>query len=361
MKNDFTFPRPLRAFALLILANLITLVAGAQTTWIANSTPGAASGTNVFTGANSINAAIAAASNGDIIYVVPSGVIYNHVTFGGKQISIFGVGFNPSHASGAFSQLAGVTLNSNNARISGLVLVGDVIMSGTFSNIVIDNCKFLRLADNSGGSAKGNMIIQNCVIGDGNSSGGTLLIGGGSTNIRINNNIIFCHALNPYCIGEASDTMFEHNLFVGSSSGQGGAAFSDAVNCTIQNNIFLAVNPNGIGPFTGNTFRNNITFDASNNTFPSVNNVSTDNIEGQDPMLVNYTLGNTFIITNDAHLKPGSPAIGTGIGGVDMGIYSGLTPFNDAASALPVVRSISAPTMIGEGSDLTIRVQAEGN
>jgi len=56
---------------------MLTTSLQAQTTWIANNNPGASGGTNVFTGAAALTLATASASDGDIIYVVPSGISYD--------------------------------------------------------------------------------------------------------------------------------------------------------------------------------------------------------------------------------------------------------------------------------------------
>ncbi len=85
-----------------------------QTIYIANSSAGAVTGVNTFTGNNAINLAIAAAAaNGDIIYVVPNGVGYLPPTLGGKGVSIIGAGFNPDKPGGAHSILAGISANAN--------------------------------------------------------------------------------------------------------------------------------------------------------------------------------------------------------------------------------------------------------
>jgi hypothetical protein len=362
MKNECFFSIRGR-LTRITLFSLMVLPAMGQTTWIANSAPGAVAGTNVFTGANAINNAIAAASNGDIIYVVPSGVVYSTPSFNGKQVSLFGGGFNPSNPSGGVSALGGVYLNANNVRLSGLVVLsGGVNMAGSFSNIIIDNCKIRYVTDGSGGSAKANLVIRNCIIGEEVANGSaSLLIGSGSTGVSISNNIILCTGSGTACIDELSNAVVQNNIFIGAVSGSSVAAFREAVNSDIRSNIFYAVRPSGTNLFTGNIFQYNLSYDASDNTFPTVNNTSISNIEDQNPMFVNFGPGTTYPISMDAHLQEGSPAEGTGYEDTDMGIFGGLTPFNVHGAPLPVVHSVTHQTIIDEDSDLTIRIQAEGN
>ena len=60
----------MKNFFYLSLFFLSTNWLSAQTLYVANNNPGAASGINVFIGTAAIADAMAAASNGDIIYVV---------------------------------------------------------------------------------------------------------------------------------------------------------------------------------------------------------------------------------------------------------------------------------------------------
>ncbi|MEX2234449.1 MAG: hypothetical protein WD824_19945 [Cyclobacteriaceae bacterium] len=74
-----------------------------QTIYIANNNPGAVPGVNVFTGNAAIGDEIAAASDGDFIYVTPSGTIYNATNIT-KSLTIFGAGFNPDKTNAVTSR-----------------------------------------------------------------------------------------------------------------------------------------------------------------------------------------------------------------------------------------------------------------
>lgn len=335
-----------------------------QTIYIANSSPGAVGGTRVFTGSNSINSAIAAASTGDIIYVVPSSVVYTQPTLGGKGVTLIGGGFNPDKANGALSQVGGIYGNANNWRVSGIVFTTEVNIPGTFNNIMIDKCRLKGgVGDGSGGSAKGNLIIQNCLIEGSPSGSAPLYIGSGSTGVRISNNIIY--VISPAASGATrlNAATIENNIFIG-ASGSSIAAFNTVTNSDIKNNIFYGVRPLGTVTFTDNVLQNNLSFGASDNTYSTSNgNTSINNVENSDPQFESlpFGTGTFYNFSFDPRLKVGSPAIGTGINGIDMGIFGGPTPYDIYGTSLPLVQSIEAPASHTQGTNMNVRVQAKGN
>lgn len=341
-----------------------TLVCFSQTIRIANSNPGAATGVNTFTGNNSINLAIAASANGDVIYVVPSSIVYSAPQLNGKGVTIFGGGFNPDKPGAVRSTLSGVYLNANNVRLSGLVINSDLNIPGPFNNIMIDKCRMGNLTDGSGGSAKGNLIIQDCIIGEyGQSGGAAVYVGIGSSGVRLSNNIIYVPAVNGTGIDKLNGAIIENNILIGNASGGSVPAFRDVTNCDIKNNIFHGVRTNiAVATFTGNVQQHNISYDGSDNTFSTINgNTSVNNIIGQDPLFVNLPYSTSYNFSYDAHLQAASPAKSTGLGGIDMGIYSGPTPFDPFGTSLPIVQTITTSGTVIQGTNMNVQVKAKGN
>jgi hypothetical protein len=336
-----------------------------QTIWIANNAPGAVGGTNVFTGSNAINLAIAAAANGDIIYVVPSGVTYSTVNIN-KGITIFGGGFNPDKPGALRSTVAGFSFaaGASNVRLSGLVITAQTAFSPAvpFSNIMIDKCRMRDV--NVNGAVVGNVIIEKCIVGEnlpGIPLGG---FGSAGTNVRISNNIIYNsnNSGTQGAIHSLNAGLIENNIFVGSAVGGALPSFNAVTNCDIRNNIFLGTRPQGIGTFTGNTQQNNLSFGASDNTFSTINgNTSISNIQGSDPLFVNLPYGATHFFTYNAAFQTGSPAIGSGVSGINMGIYGGTHPFDNFGTSLPIVQAITPPGTVYQGTNMNVRVQAKGN
>lgn len=346
------------------LSLIISVVGFSQTIRIANSNPGAVSGVNVYTGVTSINQAITASANGDIVYVVPSSIVYSQARFDGKNVTVMGGGFNPDKPGAARSTLNSVYLNANNVRLSGLVINSGLDIPGAFNNIMIDKCRFGNLTDGTGGSAKGNVIIQNCIIGEAGAGGGaSIYVGIGSSGVRISNNIIYLPSSNGSGIDRVNNGIIENNVFVGNVSGGTIPAFRDVTNSDIKNNIFYAVKTNiTVGTFTGNVQQFNLTFDASDNTFSTINgNTSISNIIGQNPLFVNHLFGTAHSFTYNTHLQTTSPAKGTGQGGIDMGIYGGATPFDPFGTSLPIVQTIIAPGSVVQGTNMNVQVKGKGN
>ena len=347
-----------------VLLSIISVVGFPQTVRIANSNPGAVSGVNVYTGGTSINQAITASANGDIVYVVPSSIVYNEARFDGKNVTLIGGGFNPDKPGAARSTLSSVYLNANNVRLSGLVINSALNIPGAFNNIMIDKCRLGHLTDGSGGSAKGNLIIQNCIIGEfGQSGGAAVYVGIGSSGVRISNNIIYIPSINGSGIDRLNNAIIENNVFIGNVSGATVPAFRDVTNSDIRSNIFYAVRTNiTVGTFTGNVQQFNLSFDASDNTFLTTNgNTSVSNIIGQNPLFVNHPVGTAHSFTYDTHLQATSPAKGTGQGGIDMGIYGGATPFDPFGTSLPIVQTIIAPGSVVQGTNMNVQVKGKGN
>lgn len=337
---------------LCMIACLLTGLSGfAQTIFTANSNPGAVGGTNVFTGATAIVNAVNAAATGDIIYIVPSSVIYSSPNLT-KSVSLIGGGFNPDQPGANVVTIDFVVVNSGNTRLSGIVIREYIHFPVSVSNIMIDKCRFKSVTVQAG-QAVANVIIQNCILGE-NGSGAILFLQSTSSNIKISNNIIY--ATFSGTIAALNAAVIENNVFVGS-----GSAFNTVANCDIKNNIFYGVTPAGSSN-TNNDQRNNLSYNTSDNLFPSANgNTSTNNITGQNPLFVNLPFAAPFTFSYDVHLQAGSPAIGTGLGGTDMGLFGGTNPYDVYGTSLPTVQSIVAPNTVTQGTNMNVRIQATGN
>ncbi|MEX1238727.1 MAG: hypothetical protein WEB30_03390 [Cyclobacteriaceae bacterium] len=342
------------------LALLFSVATGfSQTMYIANSNTGATGGTNVFTGANSINVAITAAAAGDIIYVVPSSVLYTDPIID-KSVSLIGGGYNPDKPGSSVSSMSSLSINTNDVRISGLVMINYVTHQGLLSNIMIDNCRARRVIVPNANTV-GNMIVQNCIIGE-NETNAPFFLQTASSNITLSNNIIYHADGTGAAIQGLNGGTVENNVFIAYASPGTATAFQDVTLSNIQNNIFLGVAPVGLGTFSNNVQQNNLSFSTSNDVFSTLNgNTSVNNKEGLSPLFANVLLGTSFSFSYDLTLQAGSPAIGAGVGGTDMGVFGGLNPYDIYGTSLPIVRTITAPNTVSQGSNMDVRVEAKGN
>lgn len=198
-------------------------------------------GVHVFTGANAVGDAMAAASDGDIIYVVPSGTTYA-ATGVSKSLTIFGSGFNPDKANSATSKLINITVTANNVRLSGLVSSFVQVASGVTATLV-EKCRINRLSMLTNTS---NTIIVNCVVGE-NTSGQFSIAEFDLTNsgVRITNNIIYGSSSSGF-LNNLNNATIENNVFVGITGFPANDAFNIVQNSNIKNNIFFGVQPRGL-------------------------------------------------------------------------------------------------------------------
>ena len=354
----------MKKILLLVVTLCLATISYSQTIWIANSAVGAVGGTNVFTGANAINLAHAAAANGDIIYVVPSGVNYTTVSLS-KAVSLYGGGFNPDKPGALRSTVQNNIITNpgaNNIRISGMVLTGGVVFGSgnTHSNVMIDKCRMQSI--NGGTATLGNVIVENCIVAENYTGGPAIQFSLASTNVRISNNIIYSHNLNTsFALNTINAALIENNIFIDWSSGGSLVAFGSVTNSDIRNNIFYGVRPTGTGTYTGNTQQNNLSFGAADNTFSTTGNSSISNIQNSDPLFVNLPYNSVYLFTYSAALQVGSPAIGSGVGGINMGVFGGTHPFDVHGTSLPIVQAITPPGTVYQGSNMNVRVLAKGN
>ena len=128
----------------------------------------------------------------------------------------------------------------------------------------------------------------------------------------------------------------------------------------LENNIFYRAEPTGL---VNSTFNNNLTYLCNNNDLPYGSNVGSGNLVNVDPNLANYpALGGVAHSWDwDYSLQAGSPAIGTGTNGSDIGINSGNSPVANlyTYAKIPAVTSLDIPvSSVPVGGTLQINIQA---
>ena len=330
-----------------------------QNILIANNNPGNGGGTNVY---SSLQAAIDAAGTNDIIQIVAGTFSHGNVTITKKDLTIVGIGLNPDAEGGAVSLVGRIAIleGADNIRITG-VNFGDLFLGSPntpvdqISNVVVENSKIGQVTTNccsccpSGPDNFNGVIINNNVI-DSN-------IGlNAATDITITNNII--HGT----IQATSNVRIEHNLI---RFNQGtGSVFVNLNDAIVKNNIFYGRSPTASFSVANSSFIDNISYQTSNNTFPSGSdgNTASGNQEGVDPLFVNVPFGTTWDFAYDYSLQPGSPAINAAEGGTtDVGLTGGPFPFDNNGNGLPIVQDLVVPFKVVQGSDMEVTVKGKGN
>ncbi|MEM1002834.1 MAG: right-handed parallel beta-helix repeat-containing protein [Bacteroidota bacterium] len=219
----------MKNFKLFLILMLLVFTTQAQTIYIANNNPGAPGGVNTFTGSSALADALIAASNGDIIYLVPSPTNYGNPMIS-KQLTIYGGGFNPDKDSPEVTLIGTTRLDiaASNVTLSGLTITGIAYTNGNISNIVIEKCAIKQFANN-GGAAQGNILIHNNIFGQNIPTNQYVMnFGTISSNIIISNNIIYHNQSNGFgLINTSNGTTVENNIFIGPSSGTTVSAFDN--------------------------------------------------------------------------------------------------------------------------------------
>jgi hypothetical protein len=385
---------------ILLFTLAIGSAASAQTIRIADNNANAPTGANVYT---TLQAAINAAQQDDIVYITPSTTSYGNATVG-KRITIKGVGFGITEL-GSKSSTIGVLSISNSSNgtdnISGSVFTGFSFTTiqfingtggTTFNNITIENVfggnidhsacipnvDMLRIRNThvtsitlGSCSTISNLYLYNNVI-----NGIRQLTISNSANTIITNNL-FYSTIDPFgnqfmtiTCQNSTGVRVEHNLFSGS-----GPTFRNLFNALVVNNIFFGKTPasgiDGASLFSDNTFSNNLVL-ASFSMPPSaiggsLNNTGVGNITGTGPLFSNAAVTSTWAASTgfDYTLLPGSVCIGAATTGENIGPSGGLYPINQnirfSATALPVITLFGNSGVVPQNQPLKSNIKAKAN
>ena len=345
---------------LFFFALIINIAVTAQTIRRVSNIPGSAVGTNTYT---TINSAILASSDDDIIYIEPSQTFYSGFTVN-KRLHFIGNG-------NFLTQNPGTPNNKNLTRIYDFVYfnagssgssIRGVYLNGIVAVKDADGIQFVgnRIASiEFKESTSGNLIAENYLDGDLRSLEGNVppaTTSGQSTTIR--NNII-----TGMIISFRNSSIFNNTI-----SGANGY-FSVFVNlgCQINNNLIDfrmyadSPIPDYVAPNEGSSAINNLQILAPGATIPA----STTNYFTTDAANV-FEIGATapWGLDKDAvfKLKPGSPALEVGPDNVQVGAFGGASPYK--LSGLPNVPIVTSAFTSGTGNNtapLQVKVTIHSN
>lgn len=327
---------------------------------------------------DNIAAAIAAASDGDTIYVHGSQFAYGDITVT-KRLVLVGAGYNSNNQFGLTTRVGSInvtrTLSVENG--SGSTITGfHATNIQAIGVLPVDNITIYRnrvdsqLRTYAGASKGSSWLIYNNIVAQlylGNDGGGPTSIS--STNILVQNNII------TGFIADASSAsiLIDHNIFI--AAGLGAIYYA-----TISNNLFVRN--------SGTIFGSNVSFCTFNNNFANLttitsvspgtsflngNNTGSGNISPAPNPFVNVPDLGSFTFTGNYRIVNGSAADNAGTDGTDLGIYGGTYPFPSGGtpgggfdtSALPAIPQITdfniQNATIQPASTLNVNVKARIN
>lgn len=317
-----------------------------------------------------LQAAIDAASPNDVIYVQPSPNSYGTVTVN-KPLTIIG----RSHSLNNFiSEIGSITINEGG---SGTTLKGLKISSGSLgiiikgkssegagippvivSNIAVLNCSFSTIAIESlpyqtssvGGN---NILIQGCVFRQ--------VTWGYASNLTISNNVI----VSGGTFQIPTSTKISNNLFIGQHPNISKIPNTTGT-FTIQNSMFINNgSTNNDLNLWDSKLENCLTYNygSGNYDIGTSTNLQTSNVlSNTNPMFTNFTpdANISFKLDADYTLQTGSPAIGAGVNGEDLGIFSGFN-FNNLGvpSGYPTVNIVSSTPSLPQNGSLKVTLTAK--
>lgn len=269
-------------------------------------------------------------SDGDVIYVYPSDAVYQGITVT-KKIRFVGTGFDYPSEEMSTTLIAGAM--TFNAGSDGSTLDGfgtNFYVTIDADNITIKRNKLsnITVAENH----TGTVILQNY--------GSYISVAASNEVLIANNNLnggIYAH------LSSTTITILHNVIRTGTNNYAIQLANADKY---IANNIIIG----GICSGTNSGYYHNM---SNSNQLPSGNG----NIGNVDMSTVFVDPDN-----NDLHLLPGSPAIGAGQNGVDMGMYGGDTPYVDGGRpGLPSIFQLESDHVGSQQNGLDVTIKAKSN
>jgi len=304
---------------------------------------------------NDLQTAIEAAVSEDIIYIHPSETNYGNITIP-KTLHLRGFAHSDPDKATLITDIK-LLENASNSSFSGLRLTNDFIVHNsttTLTGLVFENNIVSQMIFRDAG-VDGMIIRGNIIWYIGTSA--TSSTYNNYTNTTISNNIITgrINLENYQSITVKNNIFLTGNPFTNYASGDG--------SITVQNNIFyysttFTVNINALGVI----FENCLAYNLGSGNVAALS--GSNNIINTNPQFVNAANAVFNPDIDDYHLQVGSPAIGTGIDGADMGIYNtGPFVFNNFGytNGLPTVKITSITKEVAPDTNIEVTIETNSN
>lgn len=314
--------------------------------------------------------AIAAANNGDIIYVQPSVTSYGNIIID-KEVTVYGSGWDPILNNGRNSRIGNALINANNVKLSGF-LVDSFVRGATptsqMSGLIVEDNKIdIGISFGTGSETANNVIIRGNVIGRS--------IQMHSNPTQSSNTVITNNFINVGVFGASSEgivnanatTIFNNNIVVNRRTNSVFTIFKTMRgDVTAFNNIYISSGTQGMFSSSNGhvlEINNSISWKPTgvplSQLMPGMNNF--DNV---DPQFVNDNAGLTLDASTDYSLTPNSPGAIAGSDGGDIGIFNGGYDFDYRGypTELPYITSFTLDTnLITSGQNINANVKADAN
>lgn len=306
--------------------------------------------------------AIDNAGNNDVLYVHASEINYGDVTIN-KPLTLIGFAHSSEDKNTLVNDIELVD-GASGTRISGFRITDDLFVNSsvTLTNLIYEN-NYIEDAISFFGEGASDVLIRGSVVEYiGSFSTASSSAGCNFTNTLITNNIV----------NDAIVTLFpesvtiRNNVFLrGNVDNYEADNFDQVVqNCVflVRSNSELDINVDGV--FYDNCLAYNV-FETG--TVAPLN--GTDNIINQAPLFVSAPeFASVDFAFNaqldDYNLQVGSPAIGTGAGGVDIGLYDNINfVFNNfgLTPGVPIVNITAITDQVAPGAMVEVTIESSSN
>lgn len=361
----------LRLSTLALAAVLLSFTASA-TTWTVSNNP------NKPAQYTSLQTAVDSAAIGDTLLISSGPNSYGNITLP-KQLHLIGEGIGSSvddlTTLGELNmRCQNGTINASGSTVEGLNMSNFnwggpsySFDSDTLQNVTVNRCRmnYIQRPFYGNGKVKGFTFDQ-CIINYHVSFDGTngwLENGSGSLQAIDFVNCVF-DGYSSYHLGNVGDCngqlVMRNCLFLSTSQNLNSGDMNEAV---FENCMFIGTNfPTNV---SGCVFNHCLSFQGDDPTLPPAGNGGSGNVSDADPLFTAYnpTPAN-HSWDHDYTLQAGSPAIGAGTSGTDIGIGGGAVSSFDGnlphTPRGPVVTSLNLPvTAVAVGGTLQINVSAE--
>ena len=335
---------------------LLVLVAAhaaqAQTIRRCNNSGLTIAGVNIYI---TLQAAHDAASANDIIYLEPTDISYGNLNCV-RPLTIIGNGYFLNQNSALQldkreSVVGNINFASGSAgsRITSCTVT--TIYAGT-SNLTIERNHITSAFFTAYNPSTGSVAASNIIFRQNYLDGPFYFYQGGATtavsNVNVTNNFIGGGIATPSAQYINMSSILISNNVIGNLAGNSGADLQ-VDNAVIKNNILTQTTGTSFTP-RSNAFSNNI---SGNTAFGTANG----NLQNIAPSSI--FVGGTASTDGAFQLRTGSPALGTGESGTDIGAFGGTIPYRIAG--IPNVPSIYQFNQSVSGNSLNGTISTRSN
>ena len=304
-----------------------------------------------------LNDAFNNAEAGDFIYVVPSSTSYSSAS-ADVEVHVRGLAHQPEATNGLNALVGSLDLNGNESSVSGLNISN--ALTGSGNGVEVSNCRVKYLVVSGD-----NWVIEGNIIDNIQGNVSAIRIND-NQNVTIHHNFIRHSSSNSFtaAIGQAPESTLEYNNIYVLDNGR---LLYACTNIEFQNSVILSLEEGdnlNLQGSSGWTFNNCLSYNYNGFSVPLTGD-GENNLEDTDPQFENLQNDSPlFSYSNNYTPAVGSPLIGAGSDGDNIGIYNDNFDFDQRGHAidLPYITTLDILNpSVEEGEDLEIEFSAFGN